>query len=157
MKLGRTINTAQGAVPCVRSFYLRNLQGDITAILNDSGAAVVTYSYKILSIGGSMAATLGIQNPFRYRGYVYDQETGLYYLQTRCYDPELGRFISADCFASTGQGFAGDNMFAYCLNNPVILIDRDGQNQNMHLTLMGMGSTIALFTLTHTKKELYFG
>ncbi len=110
MKLGRTINTAQGTVPCVRSFYLRNLQGDITAVLNGSGAAVVTYSYdawgKILSIGGSLAGTLGIQNPFRYRGYVYDQETGLYYLQTRYYDPELGRFISADSFASTGQGFA---------------------------------------------------
>ncbi len=112
-------------------FYLRNLQGDITAILNGSGAAVVTYSYdawgKILSIGGSLASTLGIQNPFRYRGYVYDQETGLYYLQTRYYDPELGRFISADSFASTGQGPLGCNMFAYCLNNPATCTDEFGQ------------------------------
>jgi RHS repeat-associated protein len=69
---------------------------------------------------------LGIQNPFRYRGYVYDQETGLYYLQTRYYDPELGRFISADGFVSTGQGFAGCNMFAYCNNNPITEYDSSG-------------------------------
>ena len=72
-------------------FYMRNLQGDITAILNGSGTEVVTYSYdawgKLLSIGGSMASTLGVLNPLRYRSYVYDQETGLYYLQTRYYDP----------------------------------------------------------------------
>lgn len=57
--------------------------------------------------------------PLRYRGYVYDTETGLYYLTSRYYNPVWGRFINADGYASTGQGFTGDNMFAYCNDNPV--------------------------------------
>ena len=73
-----------------------------------------------------MSGTLGIYNPLRYRGYVYDTETRLYYLQSRYYDPALGRFISADAFASTGQGILGNNMFAYCRNNPVIRKDASG-------------------------------
>ena len=66
------------------------------------------------------------QNPLRYRGYVYDRETGFYYLQSRYYDPIKGRFISPDAFVSTGQGILGYNMFAYCLNNPVNFIDSAG-------------------------------
>ena len=73
-----------------------------------------------------MAATLGAQNPLRYRGYVYDTETGLYYLQSRYYNPTWGRFINADGYASTGQGIIGNNMFAYCGNNPVIRHDPTG-------------------------------
>jgi len=111
-------------------YYATNLQGDITAILNTSGTAVVTYTYdawgNILSTSGSMAGTLGTHNPLRYRGYVYDAETGLYYLQSRYYDPEMGRFISADAFVSTGQGLLGNNMFAYCHNNPVNYCDPTG-------------------------------
>ncbi len=59
-------------------------------------------------------------------GYVYDEETGLYYLQSRYYNPELGRFINADGLLSTGQGPLGYNMFAYCLNNPINYVDRTG-------------------------------
>ena len=103
-------------------YYITNLQGDITGIADSSGAVVVSYTYdawgKPLSITGSMAATLGTLNPLRYRGYVYDTETGFYYLQSRYYDPEIGRFINADAFPSTGQGIIGNNMFAYCGNNP---------------------------------------
>ena len=73
-----------------------------------------------------MASTLGTHNPLRYRGYVFDQETGLYYLQSRYYDPEMGRFINADAYTSTGQGILGNNMFVYCNNNPVILTDSSG-------------------------------
>ena len=58
-------------------------------------------------------------NPIRYRGYYYDQETGLYHLWSRYYDPQTGRFINADALASTGQGILGNNMFAYCNNCPV--------------------------------------
>ena len=61
-----------------------------------------------------------------YRGYVYDTESGLYYLQSRYYDPEIGRFINADVFTSTGQGLLGNNMFAYCRNNPVCRKDASG-------------------------------
>ncbi len=111
-------------------YYVTNLQGDVVAILDDNGTAVVTYTYdawgNILSVGGSMAATLGVYNPLRYRGYVYDQETSLYYLQSRYYDPNMGRFLNADVFVSTGQGFGGNNMFAYCNNNPVNAVDSSG-------------------------------
>ena len=55
----------------------------------------------ILTTTGELANTLGQINPLRYRGYVYDTETGLYYLQSRYYDPEIGRFLNADAFAST--------------------------------------------------------
>ena len=75
-----------------------------------------------------MAGTLGFYNPLRYRGYVYDEETGLYYPQSRYYDPEMGRFINADDYISTGQGLLGNTMFAYCFNNPVVFVDNTGEN-----------------------------
>ena len=111
-------------------FYITNLQGDVVGILNSSGQAVVQYTYdawgNLLSATGSLASTIGALNPLRYRGYVYDTEWGLYYLQSRYYDPELGRFINADAFVSTGQGLLGNNMFAYCNNRPVISADYGG-------------------------------
>jgi len=65
-------------------------------------------------------------NPFRYRGYYFDRETGFYFLQSRYYDPEAKRFINADGLVSTGQGVTGYNMFAYCNNNPVNRVDPSG-------------------------------
>ena len=109
-------------------YYILNLQGDVVRLVNASGTAVATYQYdawgKLLSSSGTMAGT----NPLRYRGYYYDTETGFYYLQSRYYDPAIGRFINADSFASTGQGFLGYNMFAYCGNNPVIHCDPAGNS-----------------------------
>ncbi len=64
----------------------------------------------------------------RYRGYVFDTWSELYYLQSRYYNPKLGRFINADAFAATGQGLLGNNMFVYCLNNPVNYVDGKGTN-----------------------------
>ena len=105
-------------------------QGDITAILDAGGTAVVQYTYDawgdLLTTTGSMASTLGAYNPLRYRGYVYDTETQLYYLQSRYYNPAMGRFINADAYASTGQGILGTNMFTYCLNNPILFSDYSG-------------------------------
>ena len=76
---------------------------------------MVTYTYDAwgnpLSVTGSMASTLGAANPLRYRGYVYDSETGLYYVSSRYYDTEICRFINADGYASTGQGLLGGNAF----------------------------------------------
>jgi len=87
-------------------YYATNIQGDVVAILNSSGTAVVTYTYdawgNILTTTGTLASTLGIHNPLRYRSYVFDPETGLYYLQSRYYDPTTGRFLNAGAFASTG-------------------------------------------------------
>lgn len=111
-------------------YYSTNIQGDIVSIVASSGITVVRYFYdawgNIRTITGAMPNTLGKTNPLRYRGYVYDQETGFYYLQSRYYNPEMGRFINADALASTGQGMLGNNMFAYCNNNPVINFDISG-------------------------------
>ena len=111
-------------------FYILNVQGDVIGLLDTNGTQVVSYTYdawgNILEISGTMADTIGIYNPLRYRGYVYDQETGLYYLQSRYYNPENARFLNADAFASTGQGVLSKNMFSYCLNNPINMVDRSG-------------------------------
>ena len=84
-----------------------------------------------------MADSLGIINPLRYRGYVYDEETQLYYLQSRYYNPEIGRFINADIYISTGQGFVGNNMFAYCINNPVYFCDKAGKAADSYAGMAG--------------------
>ena len=112
-------------------YYLRNGQNDIVGLMDESGVRMVEYIYdawgKLISTTGTLATTLGADNPFRYRGYYYDTETGLYYLTTRYYDPEVCRFISADVYMSTGQGVLGGNMWAYCGNNPVVRIDPSGR------------------------------
>ena len=72
------------------------------------------------------ADPLYTQNPFRYRGYYYDEETGFYFLQTRYYDPEVKRFISADCLFVAGDELTGANMYAYCNGNPVMYCDPSG-------------------------------
>ncbi len=125
-------------------YYSTNVQGDIIAILNSSGTAVVTYTYDAWgnpgTVGGTLASTLGALNPLRYRGYVYDTETGLYYLQSRYYDPEIGRFINADDIAYLGAGssFISLNLFAYCGNNPVLGYDPLG-HWDWGGVLMGLG------------------
>jgi len=112
-------------------FYKRNAQGDIIGLLNTSGTEVVTYKYdtwgKLLSTTGSLAATLGERNPFRYRGYYYDAETGLYYLNQRYYNPEWGRFVNADDYLGQNGQLLAHNVFAYCANNPVMYGDPSGQ------------------------------
>ena len=80
-----------------------------------------------LTTTGAMADTLGKLNPLRYRGYVYDTETGLYYLQSRYYNPETGRFINADNLVDT-EDLLGENLFAYCANNPVNHQDPSGHS-----------------------------
>ena len=111
-------------------YYATNIQGDVTAILDTTGTAVVEYTYDAwgnpLTTTGSLADTLGKLNSLRYRGYLYDAETELYYLQSRYYNPKTGRFINADSYASTGQGLLGNNMFAYCNNNPANYFDSCG-------------------------------
>ena len=107
-------------------YYVLNLQGDVVKLIDENGAEVASYEYdawgNVLSQSGSMAST----NPLRYRGYYHDSETGFYYLQSRYYDPAMHRFINADSYASTGQGFIGTNMFAYCHNSPVAFYDTEG-------------------------------
>ena len=110
--------------------YVKNLQGDVIRIINANGVTVVEYNYdawgNILSTTGSMASTLGAINPFRYRGYYYDTESGWYYLNSRYYDPLVGRFLNADGVIGANGGIMGYNMFAYCDNNPVMYVDPNG-------------------------------
>ena len=111
-------------------YYLRNAQGDIVKLIDKTGTAVVEYTYdtwgKLLRTTGSLSETFGKEQPFRYRGYVYDEETSWYYLQSRYYNPEIGKFISADVYLSTGQGVLGHNAYAYCNNEPINLVDDEG-------------------------------
>ena len=108
-------------------YYLRNGQNDVVKLIDNSGDTVVEYIYdswgRVVTTSGTLATTLGADQPFCYRGYVYDAETGWYYLQSRYYSPETCRFISADVLLSTGQGVLGHNSFAYCLDNPVSSCD----------------------------------
>ncbi|MBQ2694679.1 MAG: RHS repeat-associated core domain-containing protein [Clostridia bacterium] len=111
-------------------FYLLNLQGDIIGIYDSNGDVVVKYAYdswgQLMSITGTLADTIGVKNPLRYRGYYYDTETKLYYLQSRYYDPETCHFISMDSYFVAGDYINGMNMYAYCLNNPVMYVDPTG-------------------------------
>ena len=120
-------------------YYLRNAQGDVTGLVDADGTQVVTYTYDAwgnpLSVTGSKSHTIGEDNPFRYRGYVYDTETGLYYLQSRYYNPAWGRFVNADSeslITASPKSVTWDkNLFAYCDSNPVVRIDSEGHAWNI--------------------------
>ncbi len=116
-------------------FYVYNLQGDVVALIDANGTQVVEYGYDAwgypISKTGSLAATIGTLNPFRYRGYVYDEETGLYYLQNRYYSPNWKRFINVD------QSLNEKNLFVYCLGSPIIRRDIDGNESIAVLTMTG--------------------
>ena len=109
-------------------YYITNVQGDVVRLVDDEGATVANYTYdawgKVLTATGTMANI----NPIRYRGYYYDTETGWYYVSSRYYDPEIGRFINADDVTMLGANgdFASVNLFAYCGNNPVNRFDVNG-------------------------------
>ncbi len=117
-------------------YYFFNLQGDVIGIYNSSGTIVARYVYdawgKTIAVTDTNGNTItdpshiANQNPIRYRGYYYDNETGFYYLQSRYYDPTVGRFINADSLFDEGAGLLGYNLFAYCANNPVNTIDPTG-------------------------------
>ena len=138
-------------------YFGKNIQGDVIALYRSdynstsktyTPTLVATYTYDpwgaptgIYDANGSTisqtAYHVAAYNPFRYRGYRYDGDTRLYYLQSRYYDPAIGRFINADGYASTGQGFIACNMFCYCGNNPVMGIDSTGKSFWFGAFLMG--------------------
>ena len=104
--------------------FIKNLQGDITGIYNESGTYVAGYTYNAwgeCTVSNHTSDNIGDLNPFRYRGYYYDTETGFYYLNARYYDPQIKRFISADHINYLGAGgdFSGFNLYAYANNNPI--------------------------------------
>ena len=115
-------------------FYRKDAQGNVIAIINGDGGLIARYEYDAWGNnvvtdkdGNPVTSGIGVLNPFRYRGYYYDTETELYYLQTRYYDPELGRFISQDSIEyADPETINGLNLYAYCANNPVMNIDPAG-------------------------------
>ena len=111
--------------------YVKSLQGDIVAILDENGNTVVSYGYDAwgapLWCTGELTETLGKVQPFRYRGYVFDEETGLYYLRSRYYNPRWGRFVNADMLIQCKK--IGSNLFAYCSNRPILFSDANGTEE----------------------------
>ncbi len=115
-----------------KTYYFRkNIFGDVERIYNDNGTVVGRYSYSAfgeceIKLDTGNIASL---NPIRYRGYYFDDELGLYYLQSRYYDPEIGRFISADSIEYADPGHVnGLNLYAYCNNNPIMNVDFTGHS-----------------------------
>lgn len=114
-------------------FYLYNGLGDVVGLIDSSNKVVVRYQYdswgKVTSSEDTSGVSLATLNPFRYRRYIYDPETGLYYLGSRYYDPEVGRFVNADDFETLTyqmDSVQGKNLYQYCFNNPVNMEDGDG-------------------------------
>ena len=136
-------------VSSARYHVATNAQGDVIALYNSNGVKVGAYDYDAWgnqrvfvvtqnSAGANVHTQINPEteylnhivnvNPMRYRGYYYDRDLGLYYLQSRYYDSGVGRFINADGYISTGQGVLGYNMYAYCGNNPIINSDSSGES-----------------------------
>ena len=137
-------------------YYLVNAQGDVAAILDSSGTMVASYNYDAwgsCTVYNSSDAAIGDLNPLRYRGYYYDRETRLYYLQSRYYDFANYRFINADTFATTdANGFLSANMFAYCENNPIMRTDATGEFAN---TIFGTIAGAAIAVATREEGETW--
>lgn len=114
----------------VKYFYVKNLQGDVEAIINQVGTTLVTYEYdawgNIVKQTDISNRNLANINPFRYRGYIYDSESGLYYLQSRYYDPVTGRFINADVYYGDKKDPLENNKFSYCKNDAINSVDFSG-------------------------------
>ena len=120
--------------------FEKNMQGDIVAVYNLDGEKLISYTY---DAWGNFTQTTHVQgtvahyNPFRYRGYYYDTDIGMYYLQSRYYDAKIGRFISPDSssvLSATPGALTDNNLYAYCDNNPVMRADDDGE---FWITLVG--------------------
>lgn len=111
-------------------YYIKNIFGDIISIIDSNHQTIVTYQYdsfgKITSIIDNSNNQIGNINPFRYRSYYYDEETELYYLNKRYYNPTFGRFINIDKYISTGTSIIGNNMYTYCNNNFINMKDENG-------------------------------
>ena len=129
-------------------YYLRNGQNDVVKLIDNSGDTVVEYIYdswgRVVATSGTLATTLGADQPFRSRGYVYDAETGLYYVSSRYYDPKIGRWISPEPNVYNGEfdegaGLLAYNVYAYCANNPVMFKDETGESITLACVLIGAG------------------
>ena len=126
----------------------KNVQGDIVGLIDSTGALVVEYKY---DAWGNPISTrtltseydaLAELNPFRYRGYVWDNQTTIYYLFSRYYSPYMNRFLNADTSGKHIRSLSSNNLFAYCKNTPIHTFDPDGKD---------------LYVITATSGAYYFG
>ena len=142
-------------------YFVLNQQGDTIALLDENGAVAVTYEYDAWGKEISHTATdpLGIKlynyNALKYRGYYFDAESGFYYVSTRYYDPEVGRFISPDDIDYLGSSgtVLSYNMYAYCENNPVNMIDADG-HAAIHFAFAAIGGLVGWKLGDYVAKKL---
>ena len=125
-------------------YYITNLQGDVTSLQQANGNTGAQYAYDAWGNIIAMTGTLAELNPLRYRGYVYDQETGFYYVSSRYYDPEVGRFLNADSVMSDVGQIQGYNLFAYCLNNPVNMTYDSGHWPSWAKKLVAAAAVVAV-------------
>ena len=145
--VGFTYTTSSGTK---KYLYIRNIQGDITSIIDSEGNKVCSYIYDgygnhiVLNQYDKVEEdplSIGHINPFRYRGYYFDEESGLYYLNSRYYDPKTGRFISPDVLSildETKGQINGLNLYMYCRDNPIMYVDPSG-NFAILSFLVGLG------------------
>ena len=130
-------------------FYLYNGLGDVVGLVDSSNKVVVRYQYnswgKVTSSEDTSGVSLATLNPFCYRKYVYDPETGLYCLGSRYYDPEVGRFVNADdtdvIFAKP-QELYHKNLYVYCYNNPVVRRDIQGYFWETLFDIVSLGTSV---------------
>ena len=130
--------------------YITNLQGDVLSIIDaSSGATAVTYTYdawgKLIGKDGTSSdyASIYEYNPLTYRGYIYDSETGFYYLQSRYYDPTIGRFLNADDVVFLGMSKTIDwNLYVYCCSNPVNCANSTGKLWWFLIPIAGVALTL---------------
>ena len=129
---------ANSSTDAVTYYYAHNWRGDITSIYDAGGNVVAKYEYdawgNVLTVTNSNNSEItdpnhiANLNPFRYRSYYYDSESGLYYLMSRYYDPVTHRFLNADGYFQSGNGILDTNMNAYCRNNPIMNSDPTGNH-----------------------------
>ena len=150
-------------------YYGKNLQGDVVRLYTASGEVVAEYAYdalgKLLAITDANGATItdttkpALINPIKYRGYYYDSEIGLYYVSSRYYDPEIGRWISPEPNVYNGEfdegaKLLGYNVYVYCANNPINFLDDTGES--ITAILIGIGISALVGALAGWGYAKYF-
>ena len=145
-------------------WYEKNIQGDIVAVYNQAGTKLISYTYDAWGnfittyYNGTSSSSIAAKNPFRYRGYYYDADLSLYYLNTRYYDSIVGRFVSADnsnVLGATPDQLTDKNLYAYCDNNPVMRSDNGGEFWHILAggVIGGVSSFLATFLTTGSFEE----
>ena len=174
--IGMAIRTRTSATTTLSAYqftyylFTKNLQGDIVGIYTSDGAKVAEYRYDAwgnhtvydgngAAVPSTATSFIGNINPFRYRGYYFDTESGFYYLNSRYYDPQVKRFISADDISYLGAN--GDlnsfNLYAYCSNNPVMYVDAVGNSIIAFIVTLAVcaiiGGTVGGITAHNEEKD----